>query len=107
MTDQPRQRDWLRFYRQLLQLRRKHIVPRLSMACRPKAQYQVHEDSGLSVRWEFNEPLGTHSAGEPGENIPIEFEPSRGASYLCQRRVSIDALQPGTMPAWSVVWCLQ
>jgi malto-oligosyltrehalose trehalohydrolase len=107
MTDQTRQQDWLRFYRQLLQLRRKYLVPRLSLACRPKAQYQAHEDGGLSVRWDFNDRSALTLLANLGRiSLSTLTVPAAQVIYASDE-INVDALQLGTLPARSVLWCLQ
>ena len=53
--EQPAHQDWLRFYRQLLKLRKEHILPRLSSACKIEARYTAREDLGLTAEWKFGD----------------------------------------------------
>ena len=53
LIDQPRQRGWLRFYRELMKLRCQHIVPRLASACGVQGDFEVHGNRGLIARWRF------------------------------------------------------
>src|SRR6202790_2024939 len=47
--DQPGHREWLRFYQNLLKLRCRHIVPRLSAGCVVNSDYEIHGDRGLAA----------------------------------------------------------
>jgi maltooligosyltrehalose trehalohydrolase len=104
---QPRHREWLRVYRQLLALRRQHIVPHLSDACDIKANYDVHAEHGLTVEWHFPDSskltlwanLGTASIS----GFPIPAAPMIYAS----EGVSAETLKRGTLPGSSVVWFLE
>ena len=104
---QPRHRDWLRFYRQLLQLRCQHIVCHLSEACALEAHYEVHGDRGLTARWNF--PDGTRldlSANLSSASLS-GFERPTSQMIYASDEVSEDALKRGTLPAWSVAWFLE
>jgi malto-oligosyltrehalose trehalohydrolase len=107
VTEQPRHREWLRFYRQLLKLRCQHIVPHLSSGCGLKAEFEIHGDRGITTRWEFGDGskiillanLGTESLSGP-------TAPTAQIIYATDE-LRIDALKRGTLPAWSVVWFLE
>jgi len=45
--------DWLSFYRELLALRRKEIVPRIKELEPGKAEFEVLGSNGVRVRWPF------------------------------------------------------
>ncbi|MFY9842429.1 MAG: malto-oligosyltrehalose trehalohydrolase [Terriglobales bacterium] len=104
---QPHHQKWLAFYRQLLRLRSEHIVPRLSSACRIKPDYEVHGDCGLSARWKFADnstcTLMTNLGAAPLSGLAT---PASQIIYASDE-VSMDVLQRGTLPAWSVVWFLK
>jgi maltooligosyltrehalose trehalohydrolase len=104
---QPRHREWLRLYRDLLRLRCQHIISRLSTACAVKAEYVVHGNRGLTAEWCFPDSskltllanLGTASAS--GFTLPAT------PMIYASEEVSTDTLKRGTLPASSVVWFLQ
>ena len=105
--DQPRQRDWLRFYRELIKLRCQHIASRLSTACAVHADYKIHGGHGLTAHWNF-----------PGQsklilmaNLDTDFlsgliAPASQIIYASDE-VTDNALKRGTLPPWSVAWFLQ
>ena len=104
---QPPHADWLHFYRRLLKLRSEHIVPRLCSTCRIKADYNVHEDRGLSVRWTFADDSKLTLLANLGPD-PISglTSPASQIIYASDEGIA-NAPEKGTLPAWSVVWSLE
>ena len=51
--EQPAQREWLQYYRDLLQLRRAEIVPRIESIATRKAHFGVLSRRAILVRWQF------------------------------------------------------
>ena len=101
---QPRHRDWLGLYRQLLKLRRDRILPLLSTACRVQADYEVRGNRGLTARWKFSDNSQlTLVANLGSESLSLLDVPDKPILYA-SKQVGIDALQQGILPAWSVVW---
>ena len=103
---QPDHREWLRFYRELLKLRCRHIVSHLYSGCTFSADYKILGNASLTTHWEFADRsklsllanLGTTSLSglaHPSGQIIYASEETR------------DALKEGTLPAWSVVWALE
>jgi maltooligosyltrehalose trehalohydrolase len=107
VTGQEPHRDWLGLYRELLKLRREHIVPLLSSACRLKAGYEIHQDRGLTARWTFPDHSELTLAANLGkESLALPGIPAAPIIYR-SKEVSSDELNQGTLPAWSVVWFLK
>jgi maltooligosyltrehalose trehalohydrolase len=101
---QPRHREWLGLYRQLLKLRRDRILPLLSTACRVQADYEVRGNRGLTARWKFSDNSQlTLVANLGSESLSLLDVPDKPILYA-SKQVGIDALQQGILPAWSVVW---
>jgi maltooligosyltrehalose trehalohydrolase len=104
---QPRYRDWLRFYRELVKLRCRHVTPRLSAACAVKSGYKVHGDRGLTVHWVFPDRSKLILLANLG-TVPLSgLTPPASEIIYSSEEVSADALRRGTLPAWSVVWFLE
>jgi maltooligosyltrehalose trehalohydrolase len=104
---QPRHQQWLGFYQQLLTLRCEHIVPRLSSACRLKANYHSHGNCGLTVHWRFADNAALTLLANLGPESSSPFTPPEAPMIYASDEVSPEALKRGTLPAWSVVWFLQ
>jgi malto-oligosyltrehalose trehalohydrolase len=106
---QPRHQEWLGFFHQLLTLRREHIVPRLSAACRVEANYETHGERALTARWKFAENSELTLLANMGPESSSSFiAPAAPVSIIyASDEVAADTLTRGTLPAWSVVWFLQ
>ena len=104
---QPRHRDWLRFYRQLLQLRCQHIVSHLLDACAVKTHYEVHGDRGLTAHWDFPDGSKLELLANLGSASLTGFTPPASQIIYASEEVNAGALNRGTLPAWSVAWFLE
>lgn len=107
VVSQPSHRDWLRFYRSLLNLRCQHIVPRLRAGCVVDADYEVLGDRGITADWKFSD----HSKLILMANLETELLtgvtfPASQAIYSSEE-VTADTLKQGVLPAWSVAWFLE
>jgi maltooligosyltrehalose trehalohydrolase len=104
---QPGHHEWLGFYRQLLKLRRDHILPLLSTACRVKAEYKVRGDRGLIARWNFSGNSELTLLVNLGTKPLAVVDPPASPIIYASKEASIEALHRGILPAWSVVWFLE
>jgi len=106
--EKPGHRDWLHFYRTLLNLRRKYIVPRLFTGCSLDANYEVDVDQDLTVRWTFpryTEELILMANLGTGRLSGVPYSASN--VIYASDELSADAITRGTLPTWSVVWLLK
>jgi malto-oligosyltrehalose trehalohydrolase len=105
--EQPRHREWLRFYRHLLRLRCQHIVSHLSDGCSLESDYELQADGGLTTRWSFKDGsqliLLANLAPEPLSGLT---SPEAQLIYATDE-LSPEALKRGILPAWSVAWFLR
>ena len=104
---QPRHREWLRFYRQLLKLRCQHIGRHLSDTCAIKARYAVHGDRGLIAHWDFPDGSKLALLANLGSASLTGFATPTSQIIYISEGVNADALKQGTLPAWSVAWFLE
>jgi len=107
---QPKHREWLRLYRQLLRLRRQHIVSRLSTetdACAIKARYNTHADHGLTAEWHFSDRSKLTLIANLGASLLSGLTSPATNMIYASEEVKADTLQRGTLPPWSVVWFLE
>jgi maltooligosyltrehalose trehalohydrolase len=100
-------RAWLSFYRQLLQLRFKHIVSRLGDGCAIEAHYDVLGDRGLGAHWEFPDGSRLDLLANLGSNSLAGPAPPHSQIIYASEEDSEDAPARGTMPAWYVAWFLK
>jgi malto-oligosyltrehalose trehalohydrolase len=104
---QPQHQGWLRLYRQLLRLRHHHIVPRLSAACAIQADYNVRADHGLTAHWHFPDRAKLTLLANLRTAPHSGLTPPATQMIYTSEDVSAEALQQGTLPAWSVAWFLE
>jgi 1,4-alpha-glucan branching enzyme/maltooligosyltrehalose trehalohydrolase len=93
---------WLAYYRQLLQLRREVIVPRLCGTGGHAAAFEVLAAGGLRVEWR----LGDGSTLRLLANVsgdPISAAAPSGTQVFATQAADAG---PGRLAAWSVVWTL-
>ncbi len=93
---------WLRFYRELLSLRRRVIVPLLRGTIR--GEFHAGKGRGLSVDWVLaNGKRLQLSANLGPEEIALSMGHS-GAPFYCSNHETTAAFEQGKLPPWSVVW---
>lgn len=103
--------EWLTFYRQLIALRRQHIVPVLAQACQLKASY-TRENCALTVEWEFAENgrlalLANLTASPQSNELAATVAALNIPIIYSSAGVCPEELQRGMLPPWSVAWFLQ
>jgi maltooligosyltrehalose trehalohydrolase len=107
LVQQPLHSSWLAFYRGLLRLRQREIVPRLRGVRGGQSDCRVFGDSGFSATWILGDGsvltvlvnLGDEAINgvrRPGE--PLLFETPGGV---------VETLSEGVLAPWSVVWMLK
>jgi maltooligosyltrehalose trehalohydrolase len=104
---EPRHEEWLRYYRDLLRLRRQYVVPRLFMTCAVNANYEVKARRGLRVCWKFPDDSELILMANLGVDPLSGLTPSASQIIYASQEVSDSTLREGTLPPWSMVWFLQ
>ena len=101
---QPRHQEWLSFYRDLLSLRRQHVIPRISAGCSIKAGYEALGEHGLSAHWDFQDQsqLCLIANLGPGSLSGVSF-PSSQIIYISE---TVSHTARGSLPSWFVAWSL-
>jgi maltooligosyltrehalose trehalohydrolase len=98
----PAHQAWRRFYRGLLETRCLQILPHIRSACRIKADYMLHGEKAITVRWHYS-PALTLTANLEGR--PVASLPAPGGEiFYASEQVTPAQLQQGILPPWSVVW---
>jgi maltooligosyltrehalose trehalohydrolase len=103
---QRKHEEWLEFYKELLQLRRKKIVPLLAGACHLQASYKIFQKRGLSASWIFQNgaklALMANLGVEPLFGVPLP------PSIIYQSPdADVISVERGGLRPWSVVWSLE
>lgn len=98
---QPPHADWLAFYRSLLALRRRELLPRLADLPGGSADFSVFAERGLRVNWQLGRSeryrLIANLSGKP---LAAELPAGR---WL----YASDGVKQGRLPPWSVLWSLE
>lgn len=112
---QPKNREWLKFYRELLRLRCQHVVPRLSQACEIRANYALKEDRGLAASWRFADGaelrllanVGGKELAFNGGDDPEFIQTPQSRLIYSTHEINDSELNHGALPPWFVAWALQ
>ena len=98
---QPEHADWLAYYRHLLALRRRELVPRLADIPGNSAEFGIVAERGLRVRWVL-------SRGERYDLMAnLSDQPLQASLPSGQWIYASPGIAPGWLPPWSVVWALE
>jgi len=96
----------LALHRQLLALRREHLVPRLKNLPGNQAGYEVYADNGLAVHWCLGDGSRWHLLCNMGEKTVEHMPYPAGEALYRSTHLSSGQLQSGVLPPWSVAWLL-
>ena len=100
-----RHRAWLNFYRELLSIRHREIVPRIGSIATDKATYEPLNTRGLSVRWPFlNSGALQCILNFADSEIRIPETLSGRILYALN---GADVLKTSILPAFSALWWLE
>ena len=105
--DEPSHRDWLRFYRNLLELRSQHIVPRLTAGCVVTSDYEIHGERGLTAHWKFPDKSKLILMANLGNDSLSGLTVPSSKIIYGSEEVNTSAVRQGILPPWSVVWFLE
>ncbi|MFO1430814.1 MAG: glycogen debranching protein GlgX [Candidatus Competibacteraceae bacterium] len=104
---QPSQTDWLNFYRCLLAIRHREIIPRLAGMHEGLVRYTRLDERGLSIQWTLGDDSVLTLLGNYGE-VPLQgLQRPEGVVLCAQPGEADEALSQGRLPPWSVVWLLR
>jgi malto-oligosyltrehalose trehalohydrolase len=100
-------REWLAYYRRLLEIRHREIVPRLAVTPWDAAEFTEIGETGLRVSWRVRTGVSLHLwaqlAPEPGRAFPA---PPGGRLLFATHEAVPRHLECGEMPPWSAAWYL-
>ncbi|MBI4183528.1 MAG: malto-oligosyltrehalose trehalohydrolase [Proteobacteria bacterium] len=101
-------RDWLAFYRRLIAIRRREVVPRLAGRGGGEAGFRLTGARGLSVHWRLGDgarlSLVANMGSEPLSPAP-PVPPGR-TLYASADRLPAALAGGAGLPPWGVVWTL-
>jgi maltooligosyltrehalose trehalohydrolase len=99
----PKHQQWHSFYRRLLHLRCRHIVPRLASGAEVKSEYQVTTKRSLAVDWTFADQSMLSLVANLGDSEVTDLKRPDGQVIFASEP---DEQNPTdtTLPPWSVRW---
>jgi maltooligosyltrehalose trehalohydrolase len=109
--DRPPHKAWRAFYKQLLEIRKEEIIPRLHALSEQsnQASYQLYGSSGLMVQWPILDQsrliLVANLGDEAVELTPEAFLQEVTPIWQSNHHV-LPAVQSGKLAAWSVLWAI-
>jgi malto-oligosyltrehalose trehalohydrolase len=103
--------DWLQFYRRMLALRRKFIIPNLRDAgANALGSFRTCGDGGLAVAWKLGKATLSLSANLAATPMLLTTRPQGRTIYAGPPDLAVELARdsgPIKMPAWSAAWFLR
>jgi 1,4-alpha-glucan branching enzyme len=98
--------EWLNLYRKLLAIRQSTVVPHLGESCVTKCEVSQDREHKISVDWVFEDGARLElCANLSNENVSISLEHATLPFYASTPEAAA-AFEHGSLPPWSVVWCV-
>jgi maltooligosyltrehalose trehalohydrolase len=101
---QPRHQQWHSFYRRLLHLRCRHIVPRLVSGAEVRSEYQVPAKRALLVNWTFADQSCLNLVANLGDSEVTDLKRPGGQVIFASEQINQRNPADTTLPPWSVLW---
>ncbi|WP_375411293.1 malto-oligosyltrehalose trehalohydrolase [uncultured Bradyrhizobium sp.] len=93
--------DWARFYKQLIAIRHREIIPRLKGMEGKTGSYQVLGRNAVSIRWILGDGSPLHLIANLSDDaLPLMFE-GRGRAIWPGNAIG------SSIPPWSVFWAIE
>ncbi|MGR8979315.1 MAG: malto-oligosyltrehalose trehalohydrolase [Gammaproteobacteria bacterium] len=106
-SDDTPHRQWLEFHRELLRLRKQHIIPRIKGIKGGQAQYRLLSDRAIGVKWRFNDGSTLSMAANLGtEASKVDYRLNGTVLFATDSDVH-HSLQQGSLDPWSVIFYLE
>ena len=103
----PPHRDWLAYFRDLLQLRAREIVPRLPGIRGGQAAYRVTRHGALVCVWRLGDGAGLMLVANLTDNARPGGDIGTTGQILHATHAIADLTRlPGTLPPWFAAWLL-
>jgi malto-oligosyltrehalose trehalohydrolase len=103
---QPEPKSWLRFYREMLALRRRTIIPLLAELIPGKGIFHTLERSGLAVEWRLNSGGTLNLVVNLGDS-KISVELTSASQILYSSSTLPSTADRLILEPWSVCWRLE
>jgi malto-oligosyltrehalose trehalohydrolase len=106
-------RSWLTFYKELIAIRKRVLVPKLK-GIEPGGRYRVSREGAVYVRWQFKDETTLKLlANLSNDTNDIKFILKDQGDHLQESKVVFELddcardIREGHMPPWSVAWFMQ
>ncbi len=99
-------RSWMQFYRELLSLRSRMVVPLAKQMSRGCARFRQWEGHGLTVEWETREGTVLRLSTNLGSDWLAIPAPEPGFRFYSSAN-GARAIERNGLPPWSVIWSLE
>jgi maltooligosyltrehalose trehalohydrolase len=99
--------SWLQFYRELLSIRQRKIVPLLKDTCQSRIERCDEDKRALTINWSFVNGLVLTLCANLGNADISTNNPGRAEQIYTSNPKASQAFAQGHLPALSVVWTLQ
>jgi maltooligosyltrehalose trehalohydrolase len=101
---QPKHQQWHSFYRRLLHLRCRHLVPMLVSGAEVKADYHVPAKRALTVDWTFADRSCLNLVANLGDSEAADLKRPEGQVIFASEQIDERNAEDTTLPPWSVRW---
>jgi 1,4-alpha-glucan branching enzyme len=99
--------SWLQFYRELLSIRQRKIVPLLKETCQSRIERCDEDKRALTINWSFVNGLVLTLCANLGNADISTNNPGRAEQIYTSNPKASQGFAQGHLPALSVVWTLQ
>ncbi len=103
---EPGHQEHLSFYRRLLHLRSRYVVPKMADGCVAKAGYAISPTQVLRAQWTFTDQSHLVLLANLNDAAAEESCPGSQLIYHTNETTAVEPYD-GHLPAWSVAWFLQ
>ena len=100
----PEHEKWLRFYRELLGLRKCTIIPLIHQLVPDKAKFHTFKNSGLAVQWQLDNNSKLCLVANLGET---EILSDASISKIIYSTAPLNSTNKIILAPWSVLWQLE
>jgi maltooligosyltrehalose trehalohydrolase len=98
--------QWLTFYRELLAMRQRTIVPHLRAKCSVRCEFSGLQGQELSMDWLFDDGARLELRANLRNERVTTTQEHTGVQFYCSGPDVASAFEEGWLPGWSVVWLM-
>jgi maltooligosyltrehalose trehalohydrolase len=106
LSQQPHSR-WLQFYRALLSIRKREIIPLLRRTSKAQIESCSEEKRSISMNWTFDDGSRLALSANLSDEPIATAKPNGAQSIYSSSLEASQSFEQGFLPAWSVVWQLR